>query len=144
MKTIYTALIEELKKVTQIKWIDLDTGQMNNSERPAIAFPAALIEIGVPRCENYSDLSQYCTAKIGVRLIFDTKGARTAANVSENDREKSLEIYDVISDVYAKLQGFETENFNALARTSQGKESNNNYFVYKIDFECEYEDNTAL
>jgi len=144
MKTIYTALIEELKKVTKLKWIDLDTGQMNNSERPAIAFPAALIEIGIPQCKNYSDKAQYCTARIGVRLAFDAKSMRTAANANEGARETSLEIYDTIADVYAKLQGLETDSFNALSRTSQGKESNSNYFVYKIEFECEFDDNTAI
>lgn len=144
MKTIYTAIMQELKKVTQLKWIDLETGQLSSNTRPSIAFPAALIEIRLPQCKNYSDTAQYCTAKIDVRLAFDTTSMRTAANASEDVRETSLEIYDTIADVYSKLQGFETDSFNALSRTSQGKESNNSYFVYKIEFECEFEDNTAI
>ncbi|MFV0484349.1 MAG: hypothetical protein ACK5MG_09700, partial [Bacteroidales bacterium] len=58
--------------------------------------------------------------------------------------EQSLQVYDTIADVYAKLQGFQTEHFNALARTSQAPgSSKGKTFVYVMNFETEFEDSTA-
>ncbi len=144
MKTIYNALLEQIEKeVPEIKWIDLDCGQLDTSERPPVAFPACLLNIGIPDIQTIADTIQYCKADITVRLVFDNKG-RTANNTNEQEREKSLKIYDTIANVYRALQGFSTENFDTLSRTSQGKEkSRHGYFQYRIDFSCEFEDLTA-
>ncbi len=144
MKTIYNALLEQIEKeVPEIKWIDLDCGQLDTNERPPVAFPACLLNIGIPDIQTIADTIQYCKADITVRLVFDNKG-RTANNTNEQEREKSLKIYDTIANVYRALQGFSTENFDALNRTSQGKEkSRHGYFQYRIDFSCEFEDLTA-
>ena len=55
MKIIYGALLAQLKtEVPELKWIDLDEGQLdgNGGERPAIAFPAALIGINFLKCDT--------------------------------------------------------------------------------------------
>ena len=51
--------------------------------------------------------------------------------------------YDVISDVYAALQGYETEHFCPLSRINQEKENRSDLFIYKMVFKCEFEDETA-
>lgn len=143
MKTIYNALLSKLSEVTNLKWIDLDTGQLNAEDRPAIAFPAALISIDIPTCNSMTDKLQYCTARISVRLVFENNVTRTNNKAPEAVKDESLKKYDTIADVYAKLQGYETEEFNALSRVSQGAEKGSKYFVYKIDFTCDFEDLTA-
>ncbi|MDL2254977.1 hypothetical protein LJC38_00145 [Parabacteroides sp. OttesenSCG-928-K15] len=148
MKTIYNALLDQLQdKVKALKWIDLDFGQLEqirSGERPPIAYPCALITIGVPRCRNLTDTIQNCQAQIIIRLAFDPLGnGRTAANAPDDVRDTSLNPYDVISDVHAALQGYETENFNSLARSSQEKESRTDRFIYKMVYTCDFEDQTA-
>ncbi len=144
MKTIYNQLLQRLEeKVPQLKWIDLDCGQYESNERPAVALPCCLLSIEVADTEDITETIQDCKARISARLAFENTG-RTAGNAPEIVREKSLQVYDTIADVYKALQGFETENFEALRRTRQGKEkSRHGYFQYHIDFVCEFEDLTA-
>lgn len=144
MKTIYNAIMNKLTEVSKLKWIDLDRGQLEEQDRASIAFPGAIILIEIPGCKSLTDKIQDCKAVITVRLAWNITPARTSSKAPDAARNSSLEIYDTISEVYACLQGFETQNFNALSRTSQGKESRSDgLFVYKIVFECEFEDNSA-
>ena len=155
MKTIYKALLERLSTtVPSLAWIDLDTGQIDRhidskelAERPPVKFPAALITIAIDNSRNVSNDGawQDCNGSVVVRLVFNNAPDRTAANVPEATREKNLKTYDLIAETYAALQGFETENFNALERTGQRKENPraDGLFVYKIVFKTEFEDITA-
>lgn len=147
MKTIYTAVLNRLnERVPAIRWIDLDFGQLEtkSSDRPPVAYPCALITIEMPRCNDVTETIQDCIALVTVRLAFDPLAAgRTAGNAPEEVRETALNPYDVISDVYSALQGYETDNFNAFSRQSQGKEKRAGLFVYKMVFSTEFEDQTA-
>lgn len=145
MKQIYSAVMARLKeKVPALKWIDWDTAQLETQEeRPAVRFPCALISIGITSARDIVDTSQYCEASVGVRLAFDAM-ERTNSEVAQDIREKALQPYDVVSDVYAALQGFETENFHSLSRVSQAKEKSlKGLFIYRITFKTDFEDNTA-
>lgn len=150
MKTIYKAVLEQLKPLLndgRLRWADWDKGQLKRKDatgRYAVAFPCALIRIGITNTMDVTDTIQNCKSTVTVTLAFDTLGlARTAANASDDVREKGLEPYDVIADVYAALQGFETENFNPLSRKTQGELTHNDLFVYQITFGCDFEDDTA-
>lgn len=144
MKTIYTAVMTKLTEVSELKWIDLDTGQLDERERAPVSFPCAIILIEIPGCKSLSDKTQDCKATITVRLAWSNTPIRTSSKAPEAVRNDNLEVYDTISNVYACLQGFDTTSFNALSRTSQGKENRSDgLFVYKIVFECEFEDNSA-
>ena len=143
MTTIYTAILEKFKTEHPEFYVDLDVAQLDGNERPAIALPAALISIAVTPLRNLTDTIQECKAKIKVRLVFPALG-RTANNTPVVELNKSLAVYAKIADVYKMLQGFFTQNFDSLSRTNQGKEkSRHGYFQYAIDFECEFEDDTA-
>ncbi len=139
MKTIYTAILAQLQQeVPELKWIDLELGQLDTPERPPVAFPCALIEIGLQAKRNLTDTTQEGQANIGVRLTFDTP-MQTAAH--SKAREKSLQVYELINKVYKALQGFETEHFSALTRIRQQKEkSRHGLFQYRIDFFCLFEE----
>jgi len=53
MKTIYNAITARLKeKVPAIRWIDFDKGQLDSMDRPAVAFPCALLTISVSNARN--------------------------------------------------------------------------------------------
>lgn len=151
MKTIYSAVIERLKsKVKSLKWIDLDTGQLERApvlkpelERAPLSFPCALVVINISRAENITDTDQDCEARIVVRLAFNQE-MRSSAAAPSHIAPVALKPYDIIADVYAALQGWGTANFDPLSRISQQKEnSRNGLFIYRIEFETEFEDQTS-
>lgn len=144
MKTIYLALMAQLQaEVPEIKWIDLDTGQLDSSTRPAVAFPCALIGISIQPKSNITDYIQDCSATISVRLAWETS-VRTSNNTPALELEKSMAVYDTIAAVYKALQGFSTANFDSLMRKRQDREkSRHGLFQYRFDFSTEFEDNTA-
>lgn len=150
MKTIYTAVIARLtEKVPTLRWVDMDKGQLKDTgdgQKPPVAYPCALISIAIPKSKDITDTTQDCTGTIGVLLAFDPFTMnRTAAQVEEAVRDQHLEPYEVIADTYAALQGWGTDNFNPLSRTSQGedKSTNKKLFSYKINFSTQFEDETA-
>lgn len=145
MKEIYTAVMDRLKsRVPAIKWIDWDTAQLESqSERPPVRFPVALISIAISRAKDITETIQDCEVQLTVRLAFDPM-ERTNSEATKEVREKVMQPYDVISDVYAALQGFETQSFHGLSRMSQAKEnSRNGLFIYRLTFKTDFEDVTA-
>lgn len=144
MKTIYTAVMARLKeKVPALRWIDLDTGQLETSDRPPVAFPCALISISIPSAKDVTDTVQECSARIKVRLAFD-QPTKTDSATPTAVLQQSLNPYDVISEVYAALQGFYTANFDSLSRTRQDRETGRNgLFVYSLEFSTTFTDETA-
>lgn len=147
MKILYKTISAQLAlTVPALAWIDYDRGQMNvkQGERPALKFPCALLRFEVPTAKDVTDTLQDAEARITVRLIFETLKSETATAFSEIKQDKSLEPYDVIADVYKSLQGFETNDFNALSRRSSTDEKRTDgYFAYQHIFNCTFEDATA-
>lgn len=137
------------EKVPALRWIDFDTGQLDafsggsDVARPPVAFPCALITIGVTGAVNLTDYIQDCNGHLRVRLAFDRQMKTDSATPAEH-LDDALQPYDVIADVYAALQGFGTQHFDTLSRVRQGKEnSRNGLFIYTIDFALNFEDETA-
>lgn len=146
MKTVYTAVMDRLKtQVPALRWIDLDTGQLDTAEadRPAVAFPCALVAISITRSSDITDLIQDCEARVTVRLAFN-QPMRTNSVAPSKVIETAMNPYDTIADVYAALQGWGNASFDPLTRISQDKEnSRSGLFVYRLEFRTTYEDQTA-
>lgn len=153
MKVIYNDLIEQLKPLLDnetLRWIDWDKGQLKRKSKEGrypVTFPCLLIRIGVPKASNIDDSTQECKALITATLAFDPYSMnQTSANASEEDRNRSLEPYDVIATVYKTLQGFsgkDNKRFAPLERTSQSEVNHAELFAYQIVFGTEFEDVTA-
>lgn len=146
MKVIYSAVMEQLKtELPELKWIDLDEGQLENyTERPTITYPSVLIGISLPRCEDYYGKVQTCDATVIIRVIQSIPTRRTNSVATEQVRETALERYDLVDEVFAALQGFDTTEFSPLSRTRQNKETRQDgLFVYRIEFTTTFRDMTA-
>lgn len=141
MKQIYVPIKNRLKtQVQALRWIDLDTDQLGAATRPAIGLPAALINIDINDCQSLADELQLCKSSITVTLVFDNPGPTSAAT-PENVVDQSLSPYDIIGDVHAALQGFETELFEPLSRIRQGKVKNRHgLFQYEMQYRTIFED----
>lgn len=153
-ESISESALEHLKETkdyalskASLYWFDWDKGQLKKKDdtgRYPVVFPCALVRIGIPSTTDVTDKVQDCKATVTITLAFDTLGlGRTAANAPEEVRAQGLEPYDVIADVYSRLQGYYTAQFNPLRRRSQGELTHPDLFVYQIVFETGFEDSTA-
>jgi hypothetical protein len=143
MKNLYQAIVEKIETaIPELRWVDLDKGQMNY-ERPPIAFPAALINITLPKCDDLNTKKQLVDAIIIIRLCFDFTG-NTSLSTPKIERDKSLKYFDTQEKVYTTFQGFGTAEFNALSRINVFEEKRPDaYKVVGIVFKTDYQDFTA-
>lgn len=144
MKTIYTALIDRLQaKVPAIRWIDLNTGQLEvpftDNQRPPVTYPCVLIDISIDRATAVTETLQECQGTITL-TIADNRPSRTSANTTP---APSLEEYDFIADIYTALQGYTgiEEDFAPLNRTRQERvRSSAGLFLYRMTFTTSFVD----
>jgi|WetSurMetagenome_2_1015567.scaffolds.fasta_scaffold00003_165 hypothetical protein len=147
MKELYEAALSRLTdQVAAIKMIDFEMGQMDAlalNVRPAVIFPCAFLDIAYPRCEDEGNKTQLVTARLSIRMGFETP-LPTDSKASETRRSAALAIFSTVDQVYAALQGYSTNEFSAFSRVSQS--TDNKYAGIKIInmvFETTFEDLTA-
>lgn len=143
MKEIFKAVTAKLETIPALKWVDEDKGQMNY-DRPPVLFPCALVDIQLPKANNLNRKIQLCDAVVTVRLAFDFSG-NTNNKTPEAARNKSLEYYDVVEEVYKVLQGWGDTGFNPLSRKGVFQEKRPDaYKVVAIPFATEFKDHAAM
>jgi hypothetical protein len=148
MKELFNTILTRIKtEVTEIKHIDFEMGQIESlgfDIRPPIDFPAALIDISYPRCEDIGGLMQQVEARVTVKLAFESP-LPTDSRASEVRRTAALTIFDVVDKVYACLQGYSSSEFSSLSRSAQTPD--NRYAGIKIInmvFSTTFEDSKAI
>lgn len=120
MKNIYEKIANQLKQqVLELAWIDLDNGQLDYAEyRAAVDFPAVLISIDYPQCENIGlSGAQQCRVNITIRLIaqvFDDTNLAAPDDV----RDRGLAIFDLADKIQQALQWWKPDDgsFGNLSR----------------------------
>jgi hypothetical protein len=142
MEEIFTSILEHLKvAMPELRWIDLQKGQMKY-DRPPIVFPAALIKIIIPRTANITKKLQNADAMIQVSLCFDFNG-KTNSKMLTEQRTKSLDYLRTCDKVHKTLQGFENATFSSLTRTSAiEQERPDDYKVFEIEYVTNYREDT--
>lgn len=144
MKTIFLTLRTALMEIPALSWVDKDKGQIDKyAERPAVAFPCALIKISLTSCEDLGGGIQHCKAACTVRLAFDFPG-ETSNTTPEDALQSSLAYFDLAEAVYKKLQGFSTDELSNFSRRSQMEDNRTDgLLVLNIPFDTEFDDYTA-
>lgn len=113
--TVFTMIADRLALVSELKWIDLETGQIDiQGERPAIAYPACMIDIAYPRTDDLSSNQQLVTAQVSLRLVFK---CNHATNIYSPKRSEAMAIFDVVDKVHGSLQGWSNESLSQFSRT---------------------------
>ncbi len=148
MKEIYTLIAERLQnEVEDIKWIDLDNGQIDFFEyRSNVDFPAVLINIKYPNCENVgTDGTQECDVEIELRCVFNLFD-ETNIHAPDEVRERALEIFDIVNKIHATLQNWRNDGTcGVLRRTSLTKENRTDGSkVYDLTYRTTYFDSRAV
>lgn len=151
MKTLYTTILDRLvAKVTEIKHIDFETGQLEvlaQNERPSVLFPCALIDIDYPQCDDYNEQEtvQEVKARVAIKLAFEVQ--KPTDNLSSSlNRTAGLAFLDTIDKVYKNIQGYSTTNFSTFSRKSQvcdKRFDGTGIKVYDIVFETAFLDTSA-
>lgn len=142
MEDLYLKLLELLKQVPQLRYIDLDTGQLM-MEKPTINYPAALIEIDISNSEDIGANIQHCNINFIIRLVTKAIG-ETNASAPVPVIKSSLEWLRLQNEVYKKLQGYGDANFYPFSRRSGKNEvMRKELKTFALRFETSYHDHSA-
>lgn len=103
---LFMDLQERIKSACpDIQWCDQWWGQEQFSYRPAVAFPAVLIDLPSTSYSAEGELSQFATATITLRLLF-APFSSSAANAPAASRAEAIRFYDVESRLCAAIHGW--------------------------------------
>ncbi|MRN01683.1 hypothetical protein D1Z97_11040 [Riemerella anatipestifer] len=111
MKRLYNKLLELLEEIPELKYIDLNFGQIME-EKPPLAYPAVLINIGVNSTDTFHDIFQQFNAEFTLSLVV--KAGDTSSLTEENRREQAMAYLDLPEKIYNKLQGYKDNHFDAF------------------------------
>lgn len=142
MEELYLKLEELLKGVKGINYVDMDMGQLNE-EMPPLSYPACLVDIALPSCNDIQSNIQAVKASFSVKVITKSIGEINSLT-SEQVRKKALEYLRLQDEVYKKLQGYEDENFYTFSRTSvQPSNLRTGLKIVVLNFSTSFHDYTA-
>lgn len=114
MKTLYLKLIELLSEIPELKYIDLNFGQLQE-EKPPLIYPAVLINIDASVTDDVQDVFQIMTGNFELTLCVKILNESNVASPVEV-REKALEYFEISETIYKKLQGFQDSYFESFSR----------------------------
>lgn len=114
MKDLYLKLLELLGEIPEIKYVDLNFGQLQE-EKPALSYPAVLISLDANVTDDVSDTIQLMTGNFELLLCVKML-SESNSNAPEPAREKALEYFALSEKIYKKLQGYEDSNFDTFTR----------------------------
>lgn len=137
-KQIFLDIANRLEdKVATLRWIDWDSGQIDlQTQRPAVAFPACLIDMAYPEIMNTGRYKQTVTANITLRLVFMPQGD---THHKSTVRDDALEVFDVIETIHDALQGWGNTALSDLERISaQAERRRDGLKVYRVVYQTSF------
>ena len=144
-KDFFIAIADRLRAtVPTLRWIEMEEGQLSSSDRAAVAFPCALIDIAYADCQTLgaSFGSQRVKATVTVRVAFQ-RLVPTALTSPSEIRSHALSYLDTLQAIHRKaLQWWNgNELFNPLQRRSCLPEKRGGDLkVYVMTYETEFSD----
>lgn len=138
-KQIFLDIANRLEvQVPELRWIDWDSGELELvTERHQVAFPACMMDIIYPRCEDQTSTEQLVTANVILRVAFQPQGA---TNNNSPVREAAMAAFGVLDKIHAALQGWHNEgSFSTLSRTSASRERRRDGLkVYRLQYQTTF------
>ena len=117
MDTVYADLINRLSKaVPDLRWIDLDQGQIDfPADNYPIDFPALLIDFTNTEWEDIGQQIQGGEMMISFRTAFRLYEDMNN-HTPEESRNAGLQKLQLLKTIHKALQGFAGANYNRLSR----------------------------
>lgn len=142
IEDLFIDVCDLINEVPEIKWVDLDFGQMDSETRPAVLFPCALVSIDLPNTNDVGNKVQKPQVIINVKLCFNYNG-ETSTGTPPVSRARALEYYGLVKSVYKKLQGARIGT-GALKRRAQVESARPDKIkIVDMPFETFFLDNSA-
>ena len=141
MKHIFLEIQQRIKDtVPEVKWIDQDLGQLEfYTERPPVLFPCVLIDFDDITFSDMGNHAQICSATVKLRVAFNVVQHSNGVT-PQSQRDKALEIFDVMAKLHQYLHGWSGTNFGELTRTRQTAEPREDTLrVYVLQYSVNYE-----
>jgi hypothetical protein len=134
-------------KCPDIRWIDLDLGQLENYEiRPAVSWPCVLIDFNQTSYDQMQNNRQLANLTFTVRLGFD-QYSHTANTTPLPVKQKGLKYFRIEQSLYKAIQGFNADDLmqdctrvNAATERREG----DNFRVRVLTFTAMTEDTSAV
>lgn len=136
-KEVFTQICNRVETVSTLRWIDWDSGQLDTlNQRPAVAFPACLVDISYPACDDISQFGQIVTANVTLRLAFMPAGE---TNHKSPVRDEALAVFDVVDAVHNALQGWGSDELSNFSRlNAQPEKRKDGLKVYRITYQTAF------
>ncbi|GET46487.1 hypothetical protein [Capnocytophaga felis] len=141
MKQLYLTILDALKQIPAIKWVDLNTGQLQQ-EMPPLAYPAVLINVNSLNCKDLGENTQRVQASFSLTLVYPTMG-ETNSHAPEPMQSTGLQFLDLAEEIYKKMQGFESEQFYPFECTGVQFRNLRGLNTVELQFATAFEDYTA-
>ncbi|SKB63617.1 hypothetical protein SAMN05660477_00402 [Soonwooa buanensis] len=116
MKKLYLQLLELFSEITEIKYIDLNYGQLQE-EKPPLSYPAVLINLSSQTIDDVQDVFQILSGQMELTVVYKMAG-ESNGNAPKETQEFALRYLDLSEKIYKKLQGFEANGFDSFTRNS--------------------------
>lgn len=116
MKTLILTIFDLLSQIPELRYIDLDYGQLQE-EKPPLAYPAALVKVNIPSTQTIDNLFQIANAEISITLVFKRNG-ETNSLAPDKVREEALKYLELNESLHRLFQGFQTAELEAFTRLS--------------------------
>lgn len=139
---IYKTIKQALESLPELKFIDVQKGQMNRStENYPLPLPAALVEFKPCTWSNTGDY-QIGDLMISVYLYIDLVTDSFDSSESEHETDNLLDLQDLM---FETLQGLSNVHLASLNRVSDAIVEYRNQFVcYRVDFKTEIQHDVSL
>ena len=130
-------------QVKDIRWIDQYHGQDQTDIRPALAYPAVLIDFEQTEYEGMGGFSQSAAVTLTVRLLLDNF-ASSAQKSPQKAKETAMRCYELEDEVVAALHGWspDTDFCQPLVRLSDRSENRHDIglrirvITFTTEWEC--------
>lgn len=145
---IWIAIQNQLATVTALKFIDLDTGQLEYKEsdmRPSVLLPCALFDFVDDKLESLSYGAQEGEAILEVRIGVDPYTHATQY-FTDTQKANALQFFEIENLVNLALHGWcNSQYFSPLQRISMHTEKRNDKLrVRVLRYRFNYLDNSAM
>lgn len=148
MKQLLTDILEQLKPVPGLKYVDEDWGQLDfYSPNPPVQFPAAVVDCINVTYTNEGKLSQLGDVQIRIR-VADQKLTNSSGKAPANQRTQAFAIYDLLRDIHKAMHGWtkdKTTAYTAPIRTSLRRaQRQDGMRVHELLYTCRIVDDEAM
>ncbi|HAT3998571.1 TPA: hypothetical protein I9Y90_000053 [Elizabethkingia anophelis] len=116
MDKLYEKIIELLETLPEIKYIDLDYGQLQE-EMPPLSYPAVLVRISEDRVDIHH-MYQQVTGNITLTVIDKLK-SETNNITSEEQRKKGIAYMQLNEKIHKALQGYKDKTYEPFTNKSK-------------------------